>query len=474
MKYKGIVLVNVLIYATIGVLMMSAIIGYTATVYRASKQFVIKEKTFHLAESGNEVFRWRLAHSAQTDYTAGFATTSTSTVFFDKDGNRLGTLRFTITQPATGSTRVILRSEGRLDASSTTKRTIQTTLAIPSMARFAVAANDVMRFGEGTEVFGAVHSNQGIRFDGIANNVVTSAVATYDDPDHSGGAEFGVHTHVTSVSGTVTDSYRADEAPPTNPVPTKSHVFRAGRQFPVPAIDFAGFIVDFASLKTKAQSAQGRYHAASGQSGYRITLRTNGTYDLHRVNSQQNTSGSCGATSNSVNGTTFIGNYAYPVNGVIYVEDNLWVQGQINNNRLIIVAATLPDSAPTRRNIYITNDILYTFYDGRDALGLMTQNNISVGLNSEDDLRIDGALITQYGRVGRDYYNNNCGTNRNRSVLTSYGAIGSALRYGFAWTDGSGYDTRNLIYDANLLYAPPPFFPLTGDKYQTIGWEEVE
>jgi hypothetical protein len=83
-------------------------------------------------------------------------------------------------------------------------------------------------------------------------------------------------------------------------------------------------------------------------------------------------------------------------------------------------------------------------------------------------------LITQYGRVGRDYYNNNCGTNRIRSVLTSYGAIGSALRYGFAWTDGSGYDTRNLIYDANLLYAPPPFFPLTGDKYQTIGWEEVE
>ena len=47
-------------------------------------------------------------------------------------------------------------------------------------------------------------------------------------------------------------------------------------------------------------------------------------------------------------------------------------------------------------------------------------------------------------------------------------------RYGFAYTDGTGYQTRNIIYDANLLYSPPPSFPLTSDQYQTISWEEVK
>ena len=52
--------------------------------------------------------------------------------------------------------------------------------------------------------------------------------------------------------------------------------------------------------------------------------------------------------------------------------------------------------------------------------------------------------------------------------------IGSYQRYGFAYTDGTGYQTRNLIYDVNLLYGPPPSFPLTTDTYQTISWEEVK
>ncbi|MDQ5893346.1 MAG: hypothetical protein QG640_358, partial [Patescibacteria group bacterium] len=32
---------------------------------------------------------------------------------------------------------------------------------------------------------------------------------------------------------------------------------------------------------------------------------------------------------------------------------------------------------------------------------------------------------------------------------------------------------RNIIYDGNLLYAPPPSFPLTSDQYTTLSWEEI-
>jgi hypothetical protein len=104
----------------------------------------------------------------------------------------------------------------------------------------------------------------------------------------------------------------------------------------------------------------------------------------------------------------------------------------------------------------------------------MTQNNINVGLKSEDDLQIDAALVAQNGRVGRYYYSSACGTEYKRSVISLYGMIASNQRYGFAYTDGTGYTTRNLTYDGYLLYGPPPSFPITASQYDIISWEEVK
>jgi hypothetical protein len=50
--------------------------------------------------------------------------------------------------------------------------------------------------------------------------------------------------------------------------------------------------------------------------------------------------------------------------------------------------------------------------------------------------------------------------------------IATNQRYGFAYTDGTGYLIRNLNYDGSLLYGPPPSFPLTSDQYVTLTWEE--
>jgi hypothetical protein len=52
--------------------------------------------------------------------------------------------------------------------------------------------------------------------------------------------------------------------------------------------------------------------------------------------------------------------------------------------------------------------------------------------------------------------------------------IGSNQRYGFAYTNNTGYDLRTIVYDANLLYGPPPSFPLTSDRYSTVSWDELE
>ena len=111
-------------------------------------------------------------------------------------------------------------------------------------------------------------------------------------------------------------------------------------------------------------------------------------------------------------------------------------------------------------------------------MGLLAQDNVTVGLYSEDNLEIDAALLARYGRVGRDYYSSHEPTYYLRDTVTVYGALVTKQRYGFSWIDTqtgnrvSGYDKRNITFDNNLIYYPPPFFP-TGDKYQIDLWEEL-
>jgi hypothetical protein len=326
-----------------------------------------------------------------------------------------------------------------------------------------------MRFGEGTEIFGPIHSNNGIRFDGLAHNIISSGVASYDDPDHTGANEFGVHTHISPT----------DPLPPAS-VPSRPDVFETGRQFPVPNIDFTGITADLAQMKSAA-IANGFYRANAGALGYHIVVKTNNTFDLYKVTSFVSAPHNCTNSQNqtgwstwSINNQTLLGNYHYPVNGIIFLEDDVFVDGKTNGGRLTVVAALLPDNSSTRKNIIINNDLLYTNYNGSDAIGLIAQGNINVGMVSDSDLRIDAALISQNGRVGRYYYPSGCSPYDTRQTLTLWGMIATNLRYGFAYTDGNGYQIRNLNYDGSLLYGPPPSFPLTSDQYITLSWEEIK
>lgn len=486
-KQRGFLLIGVLVFAAISILTVTAFVSWSSTSARLSRRVESRELSLQIAEAGIEYARWYLAHY-QNGYTLGNAGSGPYTYpFNDKDGNQIGSYVLTVTPPPSGSTLVKIKSTGSTLADPSATRSINVHLAIPSLAKYSVLANADMRFGEGTIVYGPIHSNGGIRFDGVIWNKITSAKTSYDDPDHSGAVEFGVHTHVTAGSGTVNNSFRPAEAPPSA-VANRSDVFKAGREFPVPAVDFAGITNDLATIKTQA-IASGRYFAASGYQGYQIILKTNDTFDLYRVTSlSAPPSGCVDVTSDSTWGTwsigakTFLANYAIPTNGLIFVEDNLWVEGQINTARLTIAAARFPDTVATRKNITVNNDLKYTNYDGSDVIALIAQNNINVGLFSDNDLQVDAALISQNGRIGRYYYDpptnwagtNRCGVNVYRNSITLYGMLGTSMRYGFAYTDGTGYDTRTITYDTNLLYAPPPNFPLASDKYQIILWEELE
>lgn len=464
---KGQLSLQVLIYGSIAIILMTGFLVWAEANINAALRYSNKVLALTIAEAGIEYYRWHLAH-APSDFRDGTAGPGPYVhPYYDKNGNRIGEFVLDITSPLTGSSVATIKSTGRIVADPTIEKIITVKMGIPSLAKYAVALNANVRFGAGTTVYGEIHSNKGIRFDGLAYNLVNSALSFYDDPDHTGDNEFGVHTHAPPI----------DPLPPAS-VPGRPDVFTIGRRFPVPEVDFAGITQVLAQIKENASSS-GFYRGPSGASGYEVILKTDNTFDLHKVNSLVSPPSNCSSSADgwgtwSVNSTSSIGNYPFPSNGLIFLEDDIWIRGQINGGRLTIASARFPDNLTTRSNITINNDILYSNYDGRDVISLIAQKNINIGLNSEDDLRADAALVAQNGRVGRYYYISSCGPSHRRSVLTTYGMIASSQRYGFAYTDGTGYTTRNLTYDANLLYGPPPGFPLTPDSYKTLSWDEIK
>ncbi len=483
-KNGGYLLIQVLVFGAMAVIIIGGLVSFAVGNAKLGRHIVSAEKAFQMAEAGLEYYRWHLAH-APTDYTDGTGAAGPYVKnFYDRNGVLQGTFTLTITAPPLGSTLVTIESVGVPIEDANASRTIVSKLAIPSFANFAAVADANMRFGSGTEVFGPIHSNYGIRFDGLAHNIVTSHLFSYDDlvHDESGSEklEFGVHTHVNAPPGSgINNSYRPLETPPTA-VQARADVFIAGRSFPAPEVDFSTITTDLVEMLNNATSS-GLYFASSTVQGYKVVLKTNDTLDLYKVNNLRTfTPASCADADGTwtASTTVLVGNYPFPANGLVFLEDHVWVEGMIDGARLTIVAARMPDpGAGSRKSMIINNDILYTNYDGTDALALIGQNDVNVGFYSEDDLRIDAALVAQNGRVGRfSYSDTDCVPYKNRNTITAYGTIVTALQYGFAYGDPvtNGYSNRNLIYDSFLLYNAPPFFPQTEDFYEIISWKEIE
>lgn len=473
LRQAGQLSIQILLFSSIAIVILAGLVLWAdyniKTAYRNTDQ----QLAFHIAEAGIDYYRWHLAHAHQ-DYQDGTGQPGPYVHdYFDKSGGKVGKFILDITPPPIGSTVVTVRSTGKIDTSPSIERIIEVKFAISSFAKYAVVANAIMRFGSGTEVFGPIHSNDGIRFDGLAHNIVTSTKVTYDDPDHPGANEFAVHTHVAP-----TDPL---PSPSPKPLPNRPDVFIAGRGINVPPVNFAGIGQSLSNIKQDAIAA-GVYASPSGAGyyGYDVVLRDNGTFDLYKISrlwsspSSNCTRSDPGWGTWSIQTEEFFRNYSYPTNGLLFVEDNVWVRGKINNNRLTIASGRFPEQQSTRSSITVNSNVLYTNYDGQDVLSLVAQNNISIGLYSADNLRIDAALMANNGRVGRYYYNSYCGSTHKRNSITSYGMIASNQRYGFAYVDGTGYQDRILTYDPNLLYGPPPSFPLTSDQYSQIYWKELK
>jgi len=481
---KGTALAYMLVVMFIVSIMLVSMLRYISSQLIFSGNRVEKEKAFQVAESGMYFYRWYLAHQVsgktaqqiKNFWASGnpYGVNAPYEVeFSDPEEGPIGKYKIEVVPSKINSTIVIVKSTGWTYREPNIKRVIQARFRRPAWSEYAVLSNDVMRFGENTEVYGKIHSNFGIRFDGLAHNIVESAVSQYDDPDHSGANEFGVHTHVSPGGGSVGNNFQEAEAPPAA-VQNRTDIFEGGRQFPVPAIDFNGVVTDLAFMKSESQIAgRGIYYDNSKCSnednlgrhivinGDKMTVTTVTSYN--NANLSINDEGCA------------LANVSIPSDGIIFVENNIWIEGTINNRRVTFAAANLLGGA--NASIYLgANNLLYTNFDGSDIIGLVAQKDIEVIKNSLDNLTISAALISLSGKVGRNYHTpfgcNSQSCEDHKGTITINGALATYLRYGFALTNGTGYSKRVLNFDNNLLYYPPPYFP-TGTEYTIDLWDEL-
>lgn len=453
-KEKGDTLILVLLIISLVGLLQLPLFDLLAQEYVQSTTQVNSEQALQIAEAGLNYYQWHLAHypSDFQDGT-GHAGPYVHTYIDEDTQTTLGQYSLTITPPSVGSTIVTIQSTGWTSAKPNVKRIITARYGVPSLALYAFLSNDHIWIGDSETVGGQMQSNGGVRFDGTTNAPVLSAKQTYTCPSTQGSpcpaTKNGVWGSAASSS-------------------------QAFWRYPVPTVDFATLTSDLATLKASAQTS-GLYLAPSNKSGYSLVFNAAGTVSVYKVTSL--TSTPTGWDVQNVahnedvdyNARQLQFTQAIPANGIIYIEDNVWVEGTVKG-RVMVAAAKLPYSQATAPTIYIPNNIVYSAKDGTSVLGLLAQNNVVVTYGAPSTLEIDAAMIAQNGSVQFFYY-----PGMIKTAITVYGSIMTFGQWTWSWVNGSnqitsGYTNTDNRYDGNLLYGPPPGFPLSPSGYQQLTW----
>jgi len=415
-----------------------------------SHRQVASEQALNIAEAGINYYRWHLSHAPE-DFSG-----SEEHDYSDPQGTKVGKFSLQIVPPQNGSSIVTIISQGWTNTYPQIKRTITAQYGIPSFARYSFLQNASSWYGAGITVQGLIHSNNGIRMDGMNTSLVTSAKDVY-----TCGAETGCY-----------------------PSATKPGVWGAGHggtdgswQFPVPRIEFDTISFNFDDMKNHA-TASGLYIGPSSYPGHHIKFAPQGTFEVYRVNSTDYYYGyaendGCQRRYQRITSETLLGTYNVSQKPIVFVENNLWVEGTVKG-KTTVVAAKFPIESSSM-NIWIPNNLIFAAYDHTNSLGLIAQKDIYFSRNIPSTFRIDAALIAQKGKIIRHGYLSGCGSSTQavKDLLVINGTIISYEKsyWNFGSGPSSGFRQRQITYDTDLLYQPPPYFPTTGD-YEFISWAE--
>lgn len=478
------------------------------------------QRALNIAEAGINYYLWHLSHN-NTDYRDGQSTPATPDAalgygpyvhnYIDDNAVNSGTYTLWVKPQGTGSTIMTVRSIGKVK-NGTITRTVEATLGAPSFASYALVGDGALWFGNTESANGPVHSNQGIRMDGASNDSVTSARATYVPPSNLGGngstSRPGVWCH-TSITSPV-DCNTRNKNDWVYPVATVDFNQISGSLCTMKKVAFAADpatsgLANLATACTQVpntrtpaylpqRATNGSYNITRG---YLVELNTNGTYDLSYVNGENDrlTPYTSALTLQSV-----ATNIAVPASGVIFAEDNVWVRSKPTFHGRVTIGAGRLASSSVRAEIVVADDLVYSTKNGSDVIGLVAENNVTIApyappASGGFTFEVNAAMIAQTGSVtypGTYRTNSNACTrgwvNANQN-FTFYGSVSTRQTWTWTWLQGSGScgdavrDTatntyisginhNTTQYDYNLLYAPPPSFPITS-TYNILSWREV-
>lgn len=405
----------VLVFSAVFLALISTLSGFIFVQKKVQLAEVNKQKAQNLAEAGLEYYRWHLAHYPD-DLQDGTGTAGPYVhTIDDPEGGVVGTFSLEIggTTACNELTDVTITSTGASQDDPTYKRTLVARYAKPNVANFSTVTNSNVWVGSDRVISGPYHSNGGIRMDGTHNATVSSALSTW-----SCTSSFGC-----------------------SPTSNQNGVFGGGGpsalwEFPAPQVDFNGITIDLSELKTYAVNSGGVYIAPSAAYGYRVTFNADGTFDLRKVTGTTQVWG-YSLENGWLQERTVISSTQAPINyaidaecPVIFVEDDVWVDGTLSGKAVLASADLI--TAGAERSVILNGDLTYANGSANgDGLTVIGERNVLVGLEVPDVMDIHGVFIAQNGKFGRNHYcQNDCtgtggsGDSGSRTGATAESAVG--------------------------------------------------
>lgn len=461
-----------LVFGAIFLTVLGALSSYTLTQNRLQILTTGRVKALALAEAGLEYYRWYLAHNPG-DLTNGTGQPGPYELAYDDpEGGPAGTVSLEITEAGyCGQPGAIdMAATGRPSDGSNARATVRVRYAQPTVALYSYIVNDSVWAGADRIINGPYHSNGGIRMDGTTNAPVTSSLSSWT---------------CTSAFG-------------CSPNQTVAGVFGSGSpqdlwSYPAPQVDFAGIAADFSSLKTVAQTS-GRYlprystgneNSAAWGKGYHLVFNANGTVTVRRVTAATRLYvtpvNSADPTSDRllVNNETDYATYTLSAScGLVFVEDNVWIEGVVPS-KVTIVAANVTDTGVAPSAV-LKNNITYSGV--QSGLTVVAEHNVLIAPDAPQSMTLQGIFIAQGGAFGRNRYRSSSSGSCHpayepRTSLTIQGTTVSNKRTGTKWANGcgsgdAGFLSRTDAYDRILATDPPPFTPIISTDYKFVDWRE--
>ncbi len=431
---RGMYLPVILAVSTLFLAYVTALIVFAEMNVKTAELHNKKITATSIAEAGINYYLWHLAHDSK-DLCDGNTCSAEAPYgpyahdYKDQSGQTLGTFNLYISPPELGQSVVTIKSVGKVNGKSPEK-TIEAGLGVPYFTKYTLLTNNNhLDITNNQKIAGTVHVN--------GSTLTNEGEITGD------------------VSSTEVDGINGNG------------IFGGSKLAPVIPVDMNQVNVDIADLyKSVCTSGEGICLDKSGQKGFHLVLG-DGSFTVYKVQSYNATD--LNITKENSNGTTF----SYPANGVIYSTEDIWLEGVVKNQKVTVVAA----SSNANKRIIMTNQLKYTYYDGRDSIGIITQSDILLARNAPANMEIDAAMITINGIIGINSYCDplpTCG-NDHKNRIKVYGSMTQNAGLKWTWDQGdgnwSGYQTTETVMDPHNVLDPPPQFPKTG-SYSVLSWRE--